>query len=104
MSKEAFSFSDSLKVKDGNDNVIMTVKQPFKCKPWKVGYSGRSRIFYQGEDDDDDSQVAESKEKRCNLLEFFGQDEYEVDVEPNVDCLLVFAILVALDEMEEDKQ
>lgn len=104
LSKKAFSFSDALKVYGGEDKsapVIFTVKQPFQCNPFKVGYSGRRRVFYEG--DDEDVEVAQSKEERCNSLEACGMDEYHIEVEENVDVLMILAIQVALDEMEEDK-
>jgi uncharacterized protein YxjI len=104
MTKKMFSMSDSLKVYGGEDKkapLLFIVKQPFVCNPFKCGFSGRRRIFYAGDTGD---ELAESKEKRCNPLELFGQDEYDVEVEPGVDCLMVFAVLIALDAMEEDQQ
>jgi len=78
-------------------NLILSV-----CNPFKIGFSGRRRVFYAG--DDDEEELAESKEKRCNEQTLCGNDEYEVEIEPDVNCLLVFAVLIALDAMEEDKQ
>lgn len=106
MSKKLWSFSDGLKVYGGEDKsapILFTVKQPWVCGPFKVGYSSRRREYFEGEDTDSDP-VANTKEKRCNAGEICGGDEYEVEIDEGVDALMVFAVTVALDQMLEDEQ
>lgn len=109
LKQNRFSFAGEIKVwsKEEDDSpVLFTVRAPWQCEPWrlKCGYSSRKKEFFQGDSDDADDMVADSKEVWCNMLEFCGQDEYEVDVDAGVDVLMIFAILVACDEMAEDAQ
>lgn len=82
---------------DKNAPVLFLVEQaPKSC----IGYSGRKLIFYDG---DSDEVVAETAEQKWNL-DLCGQDQYDVDIQPNVNCLMVFACLIAHDQMEEDSR
>jgi len=51
--------------------------------------------------DNDDNPVATSHEQHCNLS-FCGGDKYDVEVDDGADALIVFATIIAYDEMNED--
>lgn len=106
LSKTMFSLSDRLNVYAGEDKsapVIFTVKKPWVCGPYTVGYSNRRRDYYEGEDDDADP-VASTKEERCNASGICGMDEYQIDIDAGVDALMIFAVQVAIDQMTEDAE
>merc|ERR1712023_85247 len=101
LSKKLWSFSDGLKVYAGEDKsapLLYTVKQPWMCGPFKVGYSSRRREFFVGDDTDSDP-IANTYEVRCNQGSICGADEYEVEIDAGHNVLIVFAVVVALDQM-----
>lgn len=80
---------------DENAPVLFTIEQAPKC----IGYSSRKLTFFDG--DTEDIVVAESAEQKCNFS-LCGQDQYDVEIEPDVNCLMVFACLIIWDQLEEE--
>jgi uncharacterized protein YxjI len=52
--------------------------------------------------DADGEECATSHEECCNVS-LCGGDKYDVDVEDNADALIVFATILAIDEINEDQ-
>mmetsp|Transcript_871 Transcript_871/g.2514 ORF Transcript_871/g.2514 Transcript_871/m.2514 type:complete len:191 (+) Transcript_871:81-653(+) len=59
----------------------------------------RSRTFF----DASGEECASTHERRCNDL-FCGTDEYDVECEPGVDCAMIWAMTIAIDNIIEAKQ
>eukprot|EP01006_Ploeotia_vitrea_P057279 TRINITY_DN68163_c6_g14_i1.p1 TRINITY_DN68163_c6_g14~~TRINITY_DN68163_c6_g14_i1.p1 ORF type:complete len:197 (+),score=9.17 TRINITY_DN68163_c6_g14_i1:60-650(+) len=99
--KKAWSWKPKIKVYEGaaQFGCASSESDSRQLLELKGSWTGRNFNF---QDPATGASLASSHERYSNMSGwFFGKDEYELTVQPNVDCVLVWATIIACDLIKE---
>jgi len=117
LSRIAFSLRTAWCIQQGGKTIATLQRNLLSLKSTVCVYSGddtsaeplytvsndmcqkRNLTFY----DSNENTVATSHEQCCNIS-CFGGDKYDVEVDDGADALIVFATILAIDEINEDQE